>query len=173
LIIKVGRIVVYGHFLNKNALVLYSPHMNKKLSAKTHHRSERIGNDSPGNILNEQKLQKTYKDAADAAVQLSAISLIFLTGFAFFSSDMELGLLRLVVVFLILLPIVYYARQLKHKGIAHLTYARNVSLFLFFYTFIVITVNVLAGGVGILWLIVLYYFFQSYRKTKQMLNEKI
>ena len=65
-----------------------------------------------------------------------------------------------------------YGQNTKDKGIDDLSYALKVSKGMLIYTAVFIVINLLMGGIGWLWFFVLYYFYKSYKETKNLLGNK-
>jgi len=123
----------------------------------------------------KDKLQKLYEKTATYSIGLSFFgfiisALVILNEYTFMES-----LFGLLIFALFLVPFLYFGQKIEKEGIECIEYALKVSRGMFIYTAIFVVVNILCGGLGFLWLFLLYYYFKSYRETKKLLykNKKI
>lgn len=121
---------------------------------------------------NRTKLQKTYKDTGNTSVALSIFGFIvtiileLINPGEYTYIDILFGALIILPLFL---PFIYFGKKLKDKGIDNLKYALKVSKGMIIYTILFIIIGLLGGGIGWLWLLLLYYFFRSYKETKKFI----
>lgn len=116
------------------------------------------------------KLKKTFKDTGNSSIALSILGFIL----TIFVSLDELTLVEAVLSAVIMLPFLapffYFGKKLKEKGINNISYALKISRGMLIYTIIFVVVNMAFGGVGFLWLLLLYYYYKSYKETKSVLK---
>ena len=116
------------------------------------------------------KLQKLYKDTANSSIALSIFGFIA----TFFVSLAELtlaeALLGTIIMSPFLIPYFYFGQKLKKSGVENLEYSLKISKGMLIYTILFVIINMIAGGVGFLWLILLYYYYKSYKETKDFIG---
>jgi len=120
---------------------------------------------------NLPKLQKRYKDTANSAIALSIFGFIA----TFFVSLGEFtvvdALLGTIIMSPFLIPYFYFGQKLKKSGVDNLEYSLRISKGMLIYTILFVVINMIFGGVGFLWLVLLYYFYKSYKETKEYLKK--
>lgn len=118
----------------------------------------------------KEKLAKRYKDTGNSSIALSIFGFVasILVSLSDYSVD-EI-LLGTLILFPFYIPFFYYGQKLKTRGIDNLEYALKVSKGMLIYTIIFVVGNLLLGGIGWLWLFLLYYFYKSYKETKEVLK---
>ena len=118
-----------------------------------------------------EKLRKRYKGTADTSIALSIgapILTFFLSLDKYSVFDAFLGIL-ISVPFLI--PFYYFGRKLKKTGADNLESALKISRGMLIYTAIFCLANLAMGGLGFLWLFLLYYYYKSYKETKNLIKK--
>lgn len=125
-------------------------------------------------IKNEEKLklQKIYNNAGNSSFALSIFSFIVNIFVIFGDTTYEADVFTPIVISaFVLAPFFHFGRKLKKIGVNDIQYSFKVSKGLFVYTIVSIVISLLLGSaVGILWLILLYYFYKAYRETKKLLH---
>ncbi len=116
------------------------------------------------------KLQRRYKDTANSSIALSMLGLIA-TFFVILSEQAATdALIGTVIVSPFFLPYYYFGQRLKRSGTSNLVLSLKISKWMLIYTALFVTINIIAGGISILWVILLYYFYKSYKDTKDYID---
>lgn len=114
-------------------------------------------------------LQKNYTDTGNSSIALSILGFIISFLLSIGNYSLEDSLLGTLIITPLLAPFFYFGKKLKDDGVGNLKYARKVSGGMFIYTIVFVIINVIAGGVGWLWLLLLYYYYKSYKETTKHL----
>lgn len=64
-----------------------------------------------------------------------------------------------------LIPFIYYGSKLKRQGTTNLTSVNKISRGMIIYTTLFMAINILFGAIGLLWLVLLYFYYKSYLAT--------
>lgn len=152
-----------------------------KLSTKkitTQNIQERAKDINTSKISSENldELKKRYKNTADTSVALSILGLVL----TFIVSLTESSILETFIGTLIFVPFIipfyYFGQKLKSSGTDDLESSFKISRGMLIYTGIFCLLNLAMGGLGFLWLLLLYYYFKSYIETRNVIknsNKKI
>jgi len=122
------------------------------------------------NVVSNKELMKRYEDTGKSSIALSIIAIFLSIGISLFDYSLEDTLLGAIIIFPFLIPFLYFGNKFKKLTIDNLDYALRISKGMFIYTLLFIAVNLLLGSIGWLWLFLLYYFYKSYRETKDYIN---
>ena len=114
-------------------------------------------------------LIKRYSKTGNLSMVLCFLSLIIFIGLSL--DDKAFGdiLLEVIILTPFLIPYYYFGKKLKENNASNLYYALKVTRGMLVYTTVFIVINFIYGGIGWLWLILQYYFYKSYKETKNAL----
>lgn len=117
------------------------------------------------------KLQKRYKDTGNTSVALSILGIVLSFGLSLADYSLDETVIGVIIFLPLIAPFYYFGKKLKDKGTDDLSYALKVSKGMLIYTAVFIVINLLMGGIGWLWFFVLYYFYKTYKETKDFLEK--
>lgn len=119
----------------------------------------------------DKNLEKIYKDTGNSSIALSIFGIVASFLFSLIDYSLEETIVGLIIVGPFFAPFYYYGKKLRDTGMENIHYALKVAKGMIFYTIFFIIAGTALGGVGWLWLVLLYYFFKSYRETKKVLTK--
>ncbi len=118
-----------------------------------------------------KKLHKRYKDTGNTSIALGILALIF--SFILSLSEYEFTdtLVGAIILVPFLIPFYYYGKKLKEEGHKDLEYSLKVSKGMLIYTIIIVVINLALGEMsGWLWFLLIYYYYKSFKETKDVLS---
>lgn len=123
-------------------------------------------------LVSKKELMKRYEDTGKSSVVLSIIAIILSIGVSLIDYTIEDTLLGVIILFPFLIPFLYFGDKFKKVTIDKLDYALKISRGMLIYTAFFVVANLLLGSIGWLWLFLLYYFYKSYKETKDYISSK-
>jgi len=152
-------------------------HCGKKTSSETGQKNAQSTQGSERsdvkNVLDEEtleKLQKRYKDTGNSSIALGILALIF--SFILSLSEYEFAetIVGAIIIVPFLIPFYYFGKKLKEEGHKDLEYSLKLSRGMLIYTIIIVVINLALGEMaGWLWFLLIYYYYKSYKETKDAL----
>lgn len=133
-----------------------------------------ILNETKSKIVPEDKLKslsKIYKAAGNSSIALSIFGLVLSTFINLTEYNVDETILGVIIFLPFVAPFYYFGKKLKDHGIENIDYAYKVSRGMLIYIIVFIIANLLLGGIGWLWFILLYYFYKAYKETKDVLQK--
>lgn len=149
---------------------------NKKIPSESkfcrHCGEKQSSNDISLKNSEKHALEKRYRDTGNSSIALCIFGFVASIAVSLADYPVEDIVIGAIIFIPFYAPFYYYGQKLKNKGIDDLHYALKVSKGMLIYTVIFVIVNMLLGGIGWLWLFLLYYFYKSFRETKNIIESK-
>lgn len=139
--------------------------------SKTHLSNDLIPTKTNKIHLSEEekyKLEKAYNLTGNLSIirAVGAFTVAMFIGF-----ELRDLITDAIVAFIVNAPFFYFGLRLKQKGINDLLYAKKLSLGMLIFSIVWSILNLFSGFTGWIWSILIYFYFNSYRQTKIVIDK--
>ncbi|MBM2820266.1 MAG: hypothetical protein HW405_26 [Candidatus Berkelbacteria bacterium] len=122
-----------------------------------------------------KKLKKVYQNAGNSSFAIGIVSMILAPIIEYFISgvtDAGSIILYTLIDWIFILPFVYFGSKIKSDDLTNLNKSlkRNRNMLIYSVIYLIL-ILILGGRIGILFLLVIYYFAVSYSSTKKVINQ--
>lgn len=129
--------------------------------------------DSTAVTAGKEKLTKAYRNAGGTSYALSIVSLVLTLIVQIINSSFPVALLNVLLGIPFVAPFFIFGRKLNKQGLDDIPNSLNISKWMALYTLLYIGLAAaMKQGVGFLWLLVLFYYYEAYKESKFYLENK-
>jgi hypothetical protein len=148
------------------------------LSNDIHKFEQKIDRKSEKITLNEEerkKLIKAYQNAGNSSFAIGIVNIVLLPVVVYFLNnitDIVILIVYAVDNIIFMIPFIYYGKKIKSDNLDDLHRSLKLNRGMFIYSIVFFVIVIFSGGqVGLLFLLIIYYFGVSYYATKKLINQ--
>ncbi len=129
--------------------------------------------EEPKTNMNKEQLsmlEKTYLTTGNLSMfkAVGAFVVAMVVGF-----KIENVLTDAIVAAILNAPYYYFGWKLKHQGIENLNHALKISKGMLIFSTVFTIFNLLNGFTGLIWSFPIYFYYKSYKETKNVIKDKV